>query len=152
MKRVTLVYGTVYGAAESVAEALEAELSSQDIPCRLIEEPNFDDIAGLKADQDRLVLVTSTTGEGDIPDNIMPLFDELRTRFPLLGGLEFAVVALGDSSYGDTYCGAGRQWQALLEELQGEAFSEMLKIDACETMDPEQDAIDWWQSLTKAAA
>ena len=68
---------------------------------------------------------------------------DLRDAFPLMEQKPFAVAALGDSSYGDTYCGAGKQVFELLEELQGKAVSPLLEVDAIETLEPEKDVVDW---------
>ncbi|GLS82730.1 flavodoxin [Paraferrimonas haliotis] len=147
MNRVTLVYGTVYGSAESVAESLEAYFIEQGLTTSLIEEATIDDITQLSPQEDLLIVITSTTGQGDLPETIYPLHQQLSEQFPLLNGLPFKVVALGDSSYTDSYCGAGQKMQTLLEELQGKPLSSMLAIDSLETMEPEQDALAWAQSF-----
>ena len=74
-------------------------------------------------------------------------FDELRTQFPLLGQKPFAVAALGDSSYGESFCGAGKQFHALLTELEGNAVSDMLEVDAIETLEPEKDVVEWVNTI-----
>lgn len=64
---------------------------------------------------DALLAVTSTTGMGELPDNLMPLYCSIRDTLPAAWrGLPGAVIALGDSSYGDTYCGGGEQMRELL--------------------------------------
>ena len=68
----------------------------------------------------------------------------MQNRFPLLTGKQFAVIALGDSSY-DTFCGAGEQLHALLLEIQGTELAPMLRIDAGETLEPETIALPWLQ-------
>lgn len=53
------------------------------------------------------------------------------------------MIGLGDSSYGDTFCAAGRQWFELLTELQGNPKADMLEIDAGETLQAEDVALPW---------
>ena len=65
----------------------------------------------------------------------------------MLTGKRFAVAALGDSSYGDSYCGAGKQFHALLTELQGNAVADMLEVDAIETLEPEKDVVEWVNTI-----
>ena len=65
----------------------------------------------------------------------------------MLTGKPFAVAALGDSSYGDSFCGAGKQFQALLTELQADAVADMLEIDAMETLEPEKDVLEWVNTI-----
>ena len=52
-------------------------------------------------------------------------------------------LALGDSSYGDTFCGGGEQLRELFAELGVEEVQPMLRLDASETVTPETDAEPW---------
>lgn len=65
----------------------------------------------------------------------------------MLTGKPFAVAALGDSSYGESFCGAGKQFQALLNELQATAVADLLEVDAMETLEPEKDVVEWVNSI-----
>ncbi|MCD8513105.1 MAG: flavodoxin domain-containing protein [Nitrincola sp.] len=94
-------------------------------------------------------MCTSTTGQGEIPDNIYPLVNELRDTFPLMPERHYGVIALGDSSY-ETFADAGKQVDELLQELQAKRLGEVLFIDACETADPEGTAVEWMRDWMKA--
>lgn len=144
--QVSIFVGTVYGNAQHAAEqALEA-LTEIGIQGQIIDDP---DISSFKQASSVLV-ITSTTGQGDIPDNLFGLFCQLRDQFPLMEQKPFAVAGLGDSSYGDTFCGAGKQWFELLTELQGKPVAELLIIDACETLEPEKEVVPWVEGLAGA--
>ena len=98
-----------------------------------------------------LLAVTSTTGMGELPDNLMPLYSSLRDSLPAaFRGLPGAVIALGDSSYGDTYCGGGEQLRELFAELGVREVQPMLQLDASETVTPETDAEPWLAELADA--
>lgn len=140
MAKIALIVGTVYGAAQYTAEQAVSLLTAKGYDVTLYEEAKLDDV--LAQDADCWLVITSTTGQGDIPDNVLPFFVDVKDRFPLLTGKQFAVIALGDSSY-DTFCGAGEQFNALLQELQGQELAPMLRIDACETLEPETLALPW---------
>ncbi|OIN07639.1 flavodoxin [Oceanisphaera psychrotolerans] len=138
MAAVEIIIGTVYGSAVLVAETLEQALTEAGHQVRLHEDAVLADL-----DQDRFWLfVTSTTGQGDIPPNLVPLFEEMRECCPPMPQLRYALVALGDSSY-DNFCGAGRQVDELLQELQAQAVTPRLQVDATETLEPEEPALAW---------
>jgi MioC protein len=142
MAKIAVMVGSVYGAAELVAEQAVPLLTGLGHNVVLYYDAQLDDV--LAFDADIWLVVTSTTGQGDIPDNLLPFYLDVKNRFPLLTGKRFAVVALGDSSY-DTFCGAGEKFRDLLLEIQGTELAPMLRIDACETLEPETVALPWIQ-------
>lgn len=140
MAKIALIVGSVYGAAQYVAEEAQPLLTGLGHEVALYEEAKLDEVLSFNADI--WLLISSTTGQGDIPDNLLPFFLDVQSRFPLLTGKQFAVIALGDSSY-ETFCGAGEQLRALLLEIQGTELAPMLRIDAGETLEPETIALPW---------
>ena len=142
MAKIALIVGSVYGAAQYVAEEAQPLLTGLGHEVKLFEEAKLDDVLSFNADI--WLVLSSTTGQGDIPDNLLPFYLDVQNRFPLLTGKHFAVIALGDSSY-DTFCGAGEQLRELLLEIQGTELAPMLRIDAGETLEPETIALPWLQ-------
>ncbi|NMH59719.1 flavodoxin [Alteromonas ponticola] len=138
MAKLHIFAGSVYGNAQHVAEEVTNMLTSDGIECELFTDPSVDDFKQAGA----ILVITSTTGQGDIPPNLEFVHSELKDSFPLLTDKPFAVAALGDSSY-DTFCGGGQHFQELLSELQAKPVAEMLKVDALETFEPEQMVMDW---------
>ncbi|OQX34892.1 MAG: hypothetical protein B0D91_11715 [Oceanospirillales bacterium LUC14_002_19_P2] len=139
MAIIKLLTGSVYGTAEAVATEVQVALEQAGHTVIKAEGLN----AVLRDGADAVLVCTSTTGQGDLPDNLQPLYHELKERFPLLGHLAYGIIALGDSSYGDTYCGGGRLMDELLMELTAKRIAEPLFIDACETASPETIAVPW---------
>ncbi|OXS14105.1 flavodoxin [Zobellella denitrificans] len=138
MAAVEIIIGSVYGSAVLVAETLEQALRDAGHSVRLHEDAVLSEL-----DKERLwLVVTSTTGQGDLPPNLVPLFEEIRERCPPMPALRYAVVALGDSSY-ENFCGGGRQFDELLQELQAQALAPRLEVDASETLEPEAPALEW---------
>ena len=95
---------------------------------------------------DALLAVTATTGMGELPDNLLPLYSELRDRLPAWSGKPAAVLALGDSSY-DSFCGGGELIRELYAELGLREVVEMLRLDSSETVTPETDAEPWLEEM-----
>lgn len=139
MADVTLIYGSVYGGAESLAQTLKSQIKVRGHTAEILAECH---IAQLQS-ANTILVVTSTTGKGELPDNLMPLYSQLKAQLPSLATQRFAVIALGDSGYGDTFCGAGRKVDALLLELKAIKICPMLTIDACKEFDPEPAALNW---------
>ncbi|GGD66857.1 flavodoxin domain-containing protein [Lacimicrobium alkaliphilum] len=143
MSGVSIFYGSVYGNAEQLAEDVKAELEQLGVKAELFDDPKLDDVQMA----DELLFISSTTGQGDVPPNLEGLILDMESRFPLLDGRPFAVVALGDSSYGESYCGAGRHIYGLLEELQGSPKTSLFEVDACETLEPQEEVLPWVKQL-----
>lgn len=141
MAVVSIFVGTVYGGALFTAKEVANKLREAGHQVNLYDPaPSLED---LTQDEAAVLVCTSTTGHGDLPPNLQPFYQELRDKFPLLGGRPFGVITLGDSSYGDTYGGAGALMEELLLELGGRQVKERLVIDALETTTPELEAIPW---------
>ena len=143
MADISIFVGTVYGNAQHVAEQAKSMMEDKGKTVEVFTEPAVDDFK----DANSVVFISSTTGQGDVPPNLEFFVSDLRDAFPLMEQKPFAVAAMGDSSYGDTYCGAGRQIFELLEELQGKAVAPMLEVDAIETLEPENEVVPWLEGL-----
>ncbi|WP_025819959.1 flavodoxin [Shewanella marina] len=147
MQKINLVYGTVYGSAQYVAETFATEFAERNMEHQLWQ-PN--ELVGWQpAEDELLIVVCATTGNGDLPDDILPWFTELKDKAPYLPNLQYALVGLGDSSY-EHFCGAIIQFEELLQELGAKPLYQTLKIDACETMEPEVDAKVWLDGIVPA--
>lgn len=141
MANILIIAGSVYGGAQFVAEQVQEQLEGKGHTVAVNSSPTVDDV---KADSiDSILLISSTTGQGDLPDNIESFYVSMRDQLPMLTGKKYGVIALGDSSYGDTYCGGGRQLDELFGECQATKVGERLEIDACETLQPEDEALPW---------
>lgn len=146
--KIAILVGSVYGTAEEVARHAARRLEAAGH--QLFVDPRASLETLLEFAPDALLAVTSTTGMGELPDNIQPLYHSLRDRLPDWRGRPGAVIALGDSSYGDTYCGGGAQLRELFAELGLVECQPMLQLDASETVTPEVDAEPWLDQFAAA--
>ncbi len=140
MATIQILVGSVYGGALLTARAIKKELESEGHQIAVLENPVLDDITSNNAP---LLVCTSTTGQGELPPNLLPFYLALRDQLPQQPGRPFGIIVLGDSSYGDTFCGAGELMEEALYETSARKIGETLRIDALETMEPEADALPW---------
>ncbi|MBG6017868.1 flavodoxin [Proteus mirabilis] len=145
MAKIGIFVGTVYGNALAVAEEAQRILLEHKHQANIYEEGTLADWQKYST----VLVISSTTGQGDLPDTIAPLFYELRDNLGYQPNLHYGLIALGDSSY-DNFCGAGMQFEALLQEHQAKRIGEILKIDSMDIAEPEVFAINWlenWATL-----
>lgn len=141
MSQLKILVGTMYGGALDVAEQVMPLFEEAGYNVEITEQATPD---MLTAQDTALVLFcVSTTGSGDFPGNFMPFARALQEQSPSLGGLRYGLIALGDSSYGETFCGAGRTLDALLEDLGATRLGERLEVDAMETFMADDAAVPW---------
>lgn len=89
------------------------------------------------------LVICSTTGIGDLPQNVAPLHAELASERPALGHLRYGIVGLGDRNYKESYLGGPRKWDALLTELGAHRVGDRLDLDATDHPTPDLDAVAW---------
>ncbi|BES73510.1 flavodoxin [Marinobacter nanhaiticus D15-8W] len=140
MARIRILVGSVFGGALLTARELRKDLEQNGHQVVVAEKPALDDITG---NDDALLVCTSTTGQGELPETLLPFYLELRDKLPLQQGRPFGIIVLGDSSYGDTFCGAGDLMEEALAEIAGQKVGNTLRIDALETVNPEEVALPW---------
>ena len=114
-RRVLVLSASQTGNARSVAESLHAKLQAAGVEARLSSAGDFK--SKTLPDEDIVLLVTSTQGEGEPPEEALPLYKFIYSKKkPDLGKLTFAVLGLGDSSY-PNFCQAGKDFDAKFAEL-----------------------------------
>lgn len=141
MANVLILVGTESGNSQMVADCLQEELGRQGNAADVMDQGTAED-ADFAA-RDVVLICCATHGQGELPDNIIPLADSLRDLKPDLSHLRYGVVALGDQTYADTFCNAGRTMDALFADLGARKVGERLEIDACTQPLPDEEALEW---------
>ena len=104
--RVTVIYGTQTNNRRGIAERLGALLGGAGVDARVVRASDY--ATRTLKDEQRLIIVISTQGEGDPPEDSLGFCDfVLGKRAPQLPNLSYSVLGLGDSSYAK-FCHVGR--------------------------------------------
>jgi len=138
MADITLISGSTLGSAEYVADHLAEKLAEAGYTTETLHGPELDE---LKPEGIWLV-VTSTHGAGELPENIQPLFDTIKEQQPDLSNLRYGAVGIGNREY-DLFCGAIDQFEQLLDSLGAKRIGDSLRIDVLEHEIPEDPAGVW---------
>lgn len=124
---ITLISASQTGNARRVAEALRDDLQAAQLNVKLVNagDYKFKQIASEKL----LVVVTSTQGEGEPPEEAVALHKFLFSKkAPKLTDTAFAVFGLGDTSY-EFFCQSGKDFDNKLAELGGERLLDRVDAD-----------------------
>ena len=116
-RSLLIAFGSQSGNAESLAKRLAREASGRGFAARAAGLDSLQPADFIK--DKNVLLITSTWGEGDMPDNAVSFWDSINQNgsSPKLDGVQFSVLALGDKNYGETFCLAGRKLDERLAEL-----------------------------------
>ncbi|WP_025565352.1 assimilatory sulfite reductase (NADPH) flavoprotein subunit [Psychromonas sp. SP041] len=124
---LTILVGSQTGNAKGVAQELAEQATAKGIPNQLISMADYK-VKAIK-DESHVIVVASTNGEGEAPDDAIDLHAFLASKkAPKLAGLKFAVLSLGDSSY-EFFCQTGKDFEQRLQALGGEIITERLDAD-----------------------
>ncbi|MFI8745014.1 sulfite reductase subunit alpha [Pseudomonas sp. NPDC077186] len=121
-----VAYASQSGQAQALAERSAAQLREAGLPARAaaLDALTPQGLAGLE----RLLLVASSYGEGEAPDNAARFQRQLARTALDLSRLDYALLALGDSDYRH-FCGFARRLDSRLQQLGGRPLFDRLEAD-----------------------
>lgn len=140
-REVTVLYGSQTGNSIGLSKKLGKKLEEQGLQVTLSSMGDFKP-NGLKKIEN-LLIVVSTHGEGEPPDNAIPFHEFLNSkRAPKLDGLRYSVLALGDTSY-EFFCQTGKDFDKRLQELGATALVPRVDCD----VDFDEPAAAWMNDV-----
>ena len=143
MAKIDIIVGTTLGGTEYVADELAAKMTE-------LGHQNHIHLAPQLADLDPKsiwLVVSSTHGAGDLPDNLQPLLVEINQQKPDLQDLKYILCAVGDSSY-DTFCQGPEHLIQAFAQCGATPLVNKIQIDIQYQHVPEDAAVQWfttWQ-------
>ncbi|MBB6024141.1 sulfite reductase (NADPH) flavoprotein alpha-component [Paenibacillus sp. JGP012] len=140
-REVTVLYGSQTGNSIGLSKKLAKKLEEQGLQVTLSSMGDFKP-NGLKKIEN-LLIVVSTHGEGEPPDNAISFHEFLNSkRAPKLDGLRYSILALGDTSY-EFFCQTGKDFDKRLQELGGTALVPRVDCD----VDFDEPAAEWMNDV-----
>ncbi|WP_063653505.1 FMN-binding protein MioC [Candidatus Arsenophonus triatominarum] len=138
MTKVTLITGSTMGSAEYVAEYIAEILEKYGFDTEVTYGPSLKELPT----KGIWLIVCSTHGAGDLPENIQPLAKEISEKKPDLSQINYGAIGIGSKKY-DTFCGAIHKLDQLLKDHNAKRVGETLEIDILEHEVPEDLAEIW---------
>ena len=138
---ITVLYGSQTGTAERLASTAARTLKRAGFTptVHALQDVSPADV------HDNVIILTSTYGNGEPPDNARAFYDALFAADSDFSDTRFAVFALGDKSY-PNFCQCGRDLDARLEALGGRRL--MSRVD-CD-VDIDGPFVDWVAGIQRA--
>jgi MioC protein len=150
--KIHLLVGTMTGTAQLVAQELELVWDDGELQVETLLMDKLD--ASVFGREGVFLVVTSTYGQGDVPDNAKAFYEDLKAKRPDLSRVRYGVFGLGDRTYAETFNFGGKRFDDLLLEQGAQRIGERVQHDASSGVLPEEMAVEWgesWLALVKDA-
>jgi len=125
-RTLTILFGSQTGNAAGLAEKTAKLAANYELNANVVDMEGYNpaNLVGAK----RVLIITSTWGEGEMPDNAEDFWQGVNSSSPALAGVNYSVCAIGDSSY-DEYCKAGVDWDNKFSALGATSVQEIQLCD-----------------------
>ena len=144
-KKIYILYGSATGNGESIAKIL-AQNIHEDLKCEVYcntLNSIKNDISELHNNCRLLIIICSTTGNGDAPENANIFWNTLKKRSlskTILNNMPFIVLGLGDTNY-DKFCHMGKSINKRLKEIGGTPY---LELECADESNNFEETIENW--------
>ncbi len=136
-RSLDILFGSQSGNSEALAAKFAKQAKSYGLEGTVHDMDGFD--FNSLSSKKRVIIVCSTWGEGEQPDNAEELWQFANSDAAArMDGIHFAVCALGDTSY-EFFCESGKEWDRQLENLGASRIIDRLDCD----VDYDAPAAEW---------
>ena len=150
--KLNLLVGTMTGTAQLVAQELELVWDDGELKVETLLMDKLD--SSVFGRDGIFLIVTSTYGQGDVPDNAKNFYEDLKAKRPDLSRVRYGIFGLGDRTYAETFNFGGKRFDDILSELGAQRIGERVQHDASSGVLPEEMAAEWgegWLALARDA-
>ena len=148
-RRITLLFATATGTTETVAAEVVAAFAGDD---RFeIDSHRMDTVdASIFCASNLLLILTSSTGRGDLPHNARAFAKAMWNERIDLSHIRYGMVGFGDRHYSATFGGGPSIFDWLMQELGAQRIGNMCLHDRQSATSPEEYVLEWlneWVTL-----
>ena len=135
-RSLAIFFGSQTGNAAGLAEKTAKMAANYGLVPSVIDMEGYD--PAKFSSHKRVLIITSTWGEGEMPDNADALWNATLANNPPLSSVHFSVCAIGDTSY-DEFCKAGLDWDEKFKSLGATCIEDIKLCD----VDFEPPWLEW---------
>lgn len=144
LKALDIFVASMTGTALIVADEIVDICKQENIKAKILEMDNLT-YECLLDQKIPILIISSTYGQGDVPDGSKSFYDALKTNSPSLKHINFAVFGLGDMTYKDTFAFGGKKFQKLFINLSAKKIADSFFHDASSGTLPEEEGVSWFK-------
>ncbi len=142
-KNLNILVASMTGTALIVADEIAEICDSNNIKAKITEMDNLH-YKSIIEQEFPILIISSTYGQGDIPDGSKVFYNNLKVDAPNLDHINFAVFGLGDMTYKDTFAFGGKKFEQLFLDLNANKIIESFFHDASIGTLPEEEGVNWF--------
>lgn len=144
LQPLTILWGSQTGTCEGLAKQASKEAGKRGFAPTVVDMAEID--PGKLAGEKNVLVITSTYGDGEPPDNARLLYDSVRAEgAPSLEGVSFSVCGLGDTNY-TQFCQCAKDFDAVFEKLGATRIADRADCD----LDYDTPFVTWLEAALDA--
>ena len=144
LKALDIFVASMTGTALIVADEIVDICKQENIKTKILEMDSLN-YQCLSDQKIPILIISSTYGQGDIPDGSISFYDALKKNSPSLKHINFAVFGLGDMTYKETFAFGGKKFEKLFIKLNAKKIADSFFHDASSATLPEEEGVSWFK-------